>query len=170
MILLAVDPGHKKSAFVKYVQAHGRKDGRIAHRGIWDNDCLLDNLISLGGDVLLIEKVASFGMPVGEEVFETVFWSGRFAERWPGKVDRMTRNQVKMALCHKTAGVNDSVIRQRLIDIFGPGKEAAIGRKRNPGPLYGVKADEWAALALAVAWSSQNGLPSSRAAAPPARE
>ena len=29
---------------------------------------------------VVIEKVACMGMAVGEDIFETVFWSGRFAE------------------------------------------------------------------------------------------
>ena len=43
----------------------------------------------------------------------------------------------------------DGNIRQALIDRFG-GKEGAIGKKKTPGPLYGVHAHEWPALAVAV--------------------
>lgn len=105
-------------------------------------------------DTFLFEQVASYGMPVGQEVFTTVFWAGRFAEVCSYKCRRfvlMTRNEVKMTLCHRTAKVNDAVIRQRLIDLYG-GKEAAIGRKAKPGPLWGIKADVWQALALGRAW------------------
>ncbi len=48
------------------------------------------------------------------------------------------------------------MIRQRLIDIFGPSKEVAIGKKKTQGPLYGFKDDIWQAAALAVAWGLQN--------------
>lgn len=148
MRLTSIDPGNTQSAVVVM-------DGdRIELKGIFPNHQVRQMLISrnLQSELLLIEKVASYGMPVGEEVFETVYWSGRFAEAWGDEpVERLTRNQIKMALCHRTQGVNDSVIRQRLIDLYG-GKEAAIGRKKAPGPLYGVKADEWAALALATAY------------------
>jgi hypothetical protein len=58
---------------------------------------------------------------------------------------------VKLHLC-KSTKANDASIRQALIDRYGPGKERAIGTKKAPGPLYGVKADVWAALALAVTW------------------
>ena len=45
----------------------------------------------------------------------------------------------------------------RPIDKFGGSKETAIGKKANPGPLYGVKKDIWAALAVAVTWAETNG-------------
>lgn len=148
MRLTSIDPGNTQSAVVVM-------DGdSIEFKGIFPNNYLRQLLIlrDLRSDLLLIEKVASYGMPVGEEVFETVYWSGRFAEAWGDEpVERLTRNQIKMALCYRTQGVNDSVIRQRVIDLYG-GKEAAIGKKKTPGPLYGVKADEWAALALAKAY------------------
>jgi hypothetical protein len=43
----------------------------------------------------------------------------------------------------------DANIRQALIDIYG-GNDKAIGNKKTPGPLYGIKGDLWAALAVAV--------------------
>lgn len=152
MQVLGIDPGHTQSA-VMLMQGD-----RIEFKGIFPNDHVRDLLDgNLPADVLLVEKVASYGMPVGSEVFETVFWSGRFVEAWLNRfgdvrVERMTRNEIKMALCHRTAKVSDSVIRQRLIDLYGPGKDRAIGTKKSQGPLYGVKADEWAALALVRAW------------------
>ncbi len=148
MRLTSIDPGNTQSAVVVLDREH------IEFKGIFPNQQVRELLVTrnLEMDLLLIEMVASYGMPVGAEVFETVYWAGRFAEAGSYMpVERMTRNQIKMALCFRTQGVNDSVIRQRLIDLYG-GKEAAIGRKKTPGPLYGVKADEWAALALAMAY------------------
>jgi hypothetical protein len=45
---------------------------------------------------------------------------------------------------------NDANIRAALIDRFGPGKDKAVGRKATPGPLFGLKGDEWSALAIAL--------------------
>ena len=59
------------------------------------------------------------------------------------------RKDVKLHLCGSPRA-KDSNIRQALIDRFGPGKEKAIGLKKTPGPLYGVKSHVWAALAVAV--------------------
>jgi hypothetical protein len=90
-------------------------------------------------------------MAVGEEVFETVFWSGRFAEAVnPVPVARLGRRAVKLAICGDSRA-KDPNIRQALIDRYG-GKECAIGTKHLPGPLHAIVRDVWAALALGVAW------------------
>lgn len=154
--LIAIDPGTTHSAYVVLAS-----DGRTVEAfGIRDNDAIRVFLgdPNLNNDsVMAIEMVASYGQPVGEEVFETVRWIGRFEEAWcraharwweASPVLLIKRPEVKMALCYTTKGVNDSVIRQRVIDIYG-GK-SAIGTKKAPGPLYGLKADEWQALAIAL--------------------
>ncbi len=41
-------------------------------------------------------------------------------------------------------------IRATLIDRFGPGEDKAVGRKATPGPFFGLKGDEWSALAIAL--------------------
>ena len=102
-------------------------------------------------DVVVIEKVESYGMAVGAEVFGTVLWSGRFAEaahRVP--VVLLPRRAVKLALCADSRA-KDANIRQALIDRFGG--SAAIGRKASPGPLYGISRDVWSALAIAVTYT-----------------
>ena len=59
-----------------------------------------------------------------------------------------------MHLCgHPRA--KDPNIRQALLDRFGPGREKALGTKKAPGALYGIKGDEWAALAVAITWWDQ---------------
>jgi hypothetical protein len=95
-------------------------------------------------------------MAVGAEVFDTVWWAGRFAEacqRVP--VVMLPRRAVKLALCADSRA-KDANIRQALIDRFG-GKDAAIGRKAAPGPLYGISRDMWSALAIAVTYTIGGG-------------
>jgi hypothetical protein len=125
--------------------------------GAWlePNDAMRTRLQTWGHDdraVLVVEQIESFGMPVGVEVFETVFWAGRFVEVWGGAWERVTRRAVKLHLCGQ-ARAKDGHIRQALIDRYGPGREAAIGRKASPGPLHGLRADLWAALAVGVTWT-----------------
>jgi hypothetical protein len=104
---------------------------------------------------LVIEQIASFGMAVGAEVFETVFWTGRFYEAWPGASTRhrLPRSAVKMHLC-QTMRAKDSNIRQALADRFGG--SGAWGTKKAKGPLWGVTGHALAALAVAVTWHDQH--------------
>lgn len=140
--VLAIDPGTLQSAYVVY-----RHDNIIDH-GTMRNEALLDALLSehLSADMLVLEMVASYGMPVGAEVFETCVWIGRFLQGWPGQSSRMFRREVKLHICGSPRA-NDATIRQALLDRFG-----APGTKKAPGATYGLKADEWQALALAVTW------------------
>ena len=90
--------------------------------------------------------IASYGMPVGREVFETCVWIGRFQQAWhdPEAVRLVYRRDVKLHLCGSPKA-KDGNIRAALIDKLGP-----VGLKSAPGPLYGVKSHAWAALAAAV--------------------
>lgn len=142
--VLAVDPGFTQSAIVEF-------DGVniLAHRTMPNEELLADLPVMTGK--LVIEQIAAMGMAVGAEVFETVFWSGRFAQAFGSPFERIKRHEIKMHLCGNPRA-KDANIRQALLDRFGPGKLLAQGTKKAPGPLYGIKADEWAALAVAVTW------------------
>jgi hypothetical protein len=146
-VRLAIDPGPERSAWL----VHNTATGGIRQYAISQNEWLLGQLragLSLDVSHVAIEKVESFGMAVGAEVFETVWWSGRFAEALHGLVlERVSRRAVKLHLCG-SARAKDTNIRQALIDRYGG--SAAIGKKAAPGPLYGVSKDVWSALAVAV--------------------
>ena len=43
----------------------------------------------------------------------------------------------------------DRYVREALVDRFG-GTEKAVGTKKAPGQLYGMKEDMWSALAVAI--------------------
>lgn len=159
MKLLAIDPGDQQSAWLVYDVVAGRP---IEWRK--EDNALVRKRISTACDAgcqqLAVEMIASYGMPVGREVFETCVWIGQFAERWriaaahwgPTPTLEPTliyRRDVKLHLCG-SARAKDANIRQALIDRYGPGKVAAIGRKASPGPLYGLTGDCWSALAVAV--------------------
>jgi hypothetical protein len=150
-VILAIDPGPVQSAWLVL--------GHTAPRAfaIYNNQALLDAFragdFTLDIECVVIEKIESFGMAVGAEVFETVYWSGRFAEAArPFDVERIGRLKVKTTLCHDSRA-KDANIRQGLIDRFTTPEQPAIGLKRSPGPLYGVAGDVWSALAVAVAWT-----------------
>jgi hypothetical protein len=148
--VLAIDPGSVQSAWLRF-------DGvRPQGFGITANDVLV-RALRTGGlpDVVVIEEIRSYGMAVGRETFDTARWTGRFEEaahRVP--VAFVGRKEIVVALCG-SARASDSNVRMALIDRFG-GKDAAIGRKATPGPLYGITKDLWAALAIAVTYPVQS--------------
>jgi len=152
MKVLAIDPGPIKSAYVLW-------DGvEIRDMGIWGNYNLLNILAQLGTTpILAIEMVASYGMPVGKDIFETCVWIGRFIQAWNGEYKYIYRRDVKMYLCNATFA-KDSNVRQAIIDLFPPtggGKIPQIGIKAQKGPLYGVHDDLWAALGVAITWEKR---------------
>ena len=143
-VVVAIDPGCTKSA---YVVLQGR---HLLAFGLEDNHVLLESLarydVSRKSCRLVVEMIASYGMPVGREVFETCMWIGRFRQAFDGPCSLVYRREVKMHLCGSMRA-NDGTVRQALMDRFGP-----RGTKKNPGMLYGLKADLWQALAVAVTW------------------
>lgn len=148
--ILAIDPGPTESAFVGYATQTKRP---VIFEKL-PNEELLERIAGFVPYVLAIEMVASYGMPVGVEVFETVLWTGIFIERFRATrgcaidVRRVYRREVKLHLCGDSRA-KDANIRQALIDRYG-GKEQAIGRKATPGPLYGLTGDCWSALGVAI--------------------
>lgn len=146
--ILAIDPGTTESGWCLY------DGGRVVMSGVEQNDDMLYRIGESVADALAIEMVASYGMAVGREVFETVWWTGRFTQEWhtPENVMRIYRQEAKLHLC-KSPRAKDANVRQALIDLVGP-----PGTKNNMGPTYGVKSHAWAALAVAVtAQAKMNG-------------
>lgn len=147
-MIMAIDPGNKESAYVIL-----DRNLKPLIFGKVDNETLLNNMLihSIETKTMVIEMVASYGMAVGAEVFETVYWIGRFYEKWldyPNtNAHRIYRKDVKMNLCHSMKA-KDGNIRQALIDRFGP-----VGVKKNPGWFYGVSKDVWSAIAVGVTYS-----------------
>ena len=156
MLILSVDPGPLQSAYLLYDPLATAYPLVAMESGIVANETLRRQVFFYKalcvGDVLVIEKIESYGMPVGREIFETVFWSGRFVEAWGSRFYLMPRREVKLHLCHSSKAT-DATIRQALLDKFG-GKGPAVGLKKTPGPLYGISKDVWSCLALAVTYTA----------------
>lgn len=139
---IAIDPGPERSALVLL------RDDVIVWHGINDNEDIIASMLSDAFDEvpLVLEMIASYGMPVGAETFETCVWIGRFMQAWKGECSRLFRRDVKLHVC-ASPRANDATIRRAMLDRFG-----GPGTKRNPGMTYGLRADEWQALALAATW------------------
>ena len=156
-LILAIDPGPVQSAYVIW-------DGSsIIEKDLIDNHDLLDrfydwNQGSVGSAMripMVIEQVRSYGMAVGATVFDTVFWTGRFYERWGDESVQMPRIEVKKHICHNGAAKDSNII-QALIDRFAYGvPNKGKGTIRAPGFFHGFKKDIWQAFALAVTWHDQ---------------
>ena len=142
MILLAIDPGNVQSAYCYY----DTKQQKPIQFTTLTNGSFIETFC----EQVVIEKIASYGMAVGESIFETCVWTGRLIEKFEHiqiPVDRITRKDVKMHLCGSMRAKDSNII-QVLKDRFGE-----KGTKKKPGLLYGIKADEWQSLALAVTYA-----------------
>ncbi len=153
--ILAIDPGPEQSGWCALVGDAVRGSGVLPNREMLAfvgregrrNICDLP--------VLAVEMFASYGMPVGREVFDACVWIGRFVEAWAAPddlVQLVERKAVKLHLCG-TSTAKDPNVRQALLDLFpatGGGKTPQVGTKAKPGPLYGVSSHAWSALAVAV--------------------
>lgn len=158
---LAIDPGPEKSGWCLYDSL----EERVLENGIHPNSETLYMVKRTHADVLALEMIASYGMPVGREVFGTCVWIGRFKQAWVERIGRgeetvclVYRKDEKLLLCNSPRA-NDASIRRAIIDRFpatGSGKIPQIGTKIKPGPLYGIHKDAWAALAVAITANETN--------------
>ena len=152
-MILAIDPGPEQSAWV-LIDEDTLKPIKFAKE---DNAAVRDLLrgrrFGVYPDKIVIEQVASYGMPVGAEVFETCVWTGVFMEASRGKwayVTRLPRKDVKLHLCGTTTAKDSNII-QALVDEFATGKgNRGKGTKDEPGWFYGFSGDIWQAYALGV--------------------
>jgi hypothetical protein len=146
--ILAIDPGPQISGYVEY-DCVGQKP---LASGLMPN-AKLRKLIKKGSfPALVYEKIQGMGMMPSKETFTTCEEMGRLIEVYSsggGEVIPVTRHEVKLLICGSMRA-KDGNIRGAIIDMYG-GKEDGIGRKKTPGPLYGVKSHAWQALALVKA-------------------
>src|ERR1017187_321587 len=153
--ILAIDPGPELSASCEVA------DGLPSFPCNIPNAELLDYMRRLYDEegplpLLAVEGIASFGMPVGKEVFDPCIFIGRCLELWEsrgGTTRLVYRRDVKLFLC-QSVRATDSNIRAALMDRYG-GKAKAIGTKAAKGPLFGLKQDMWSALAVALTAEEQ---------------
>lgn len=150
MKILAIDPGPEQSAWLWLIDG---KPGKFAKES---NGALLLRLEDSVRETIVIEDIQSMGMIVGASVFSTCKWIGRFHQAAKFcDVHFLFRNQIKMKICGSSRA-KDANIRASLIDRFGGSKEIAIGKKAKPGPLFGIAADVWSSLAIAVTFHELN--------------
>lgn len=150
--LFAIDPGNEESGWCD-IDVGTRRPMSF---GTWPNADLLDKCYAWPNTApAAIEMIESYGMPVGREVFDTVWWIGRFYEAMshyvrPSPVDLVFRRVVRIHHCQSTKA-GDTNVRQALVDRFAPGqRNHGKGTTTDPGWFHGFSGDVWAAYALAV--------------------
>lgn len=149
-LIAAIDPGYEISAYLEW---NGKE---ISSYGIIDNSEVIDWIIHSTAEYLFIEKVVCMGQAVGKEIFDTVFWSGRFYQVWiERKYNLSLRDKDDLLLIDDNdvmiprsrikkhfRAKNDSEVRKALIARYG---------KDLTKPL---KSHLWQAFALA-AWVTE---------------
>lgn len=169
--IFAIDPGNVKSAYVilQVSKDYDLKNAKIVEFDKNDNEKVKEKLKAWVSKTctgeektqykLVIERIESFGMIVGNTVFETCEWIGRFTEAGdPIGAEYVYRHEEKVTLCNDSRA-NDTNVRHALIDMYAKfdftrGK----GTKNNPDTLYGFRADVWMALAVATTYMFQKKL------------
>jgi hypothetical protein len=156
--ILAIDPGPEQSAWLLYDQTRVVASGIEANLPVlvrfqqraWHDDEVTNLQVPI--DAVVFEQIESFGMAVGRETFETVFWTGRFYEwatQYGADVARMPRRTVKLHVCH-SARATDANVRMALLDRWGgagrgdrdtEGPRAAAGDQVAPVERLGVSRD-----------------------------
>jgi len=176
--IIAIDPGNLYSGYVILDTSRGFPGKLVSFGKVLEGDLKRKIEVELGPyDELYfaIEMVASYGMAVGQTVFDTCAVIGRLEQyfnlkytlQWIGadpetgirshriyrkKVSELGINSTTMEMC-KTTRAKDTNVRQAVIDLYpatGGGKIPQIGNKKEPGELYGVSKDVWSALAVGL--------------------
>lgn len=143
--MLAIDPGNKYSAYVLMDDYHVVECAKV------ENAEMLRIIRDIKPKLTVIEMIASYGMAVGKEVFDTCVWIGRFIEA-AGDTGLVYRKDVKMNLCGSMRA-KDANIRRALIDRFATHDfNRGTGTKKNKDWFYGFAGDIWAAYAVGVTY------------------
>jgi len=148
MRIIGIDPGPATSGWVEINTA-----GQVVAATEYANDDVCRKLFEYNpGDLIAIEDFTPYGKSLGQESMATIKWVGEFRQfcKHDGlHYIEIPRPEVKLHHCDcRTA--KDSDVRDAMIHRYGPGKDCAIGLKKSPGPLYGIKTHLWPALAVAL--------------------
>lgn len=158
MRIFAIDPGNVYSAFA-VMDEWPDEDYHLLEFGKLENKKCMEIMLDWLGkkyapDRVVIERIQSYGMAVGAEVFETCEWIGRFAQEAERfcPVEYVYRKDEKLYICGELRA-KDANVRAALIERFAKfDKKNGRGTKKQPDYFYGVKADIWSSIAVAVTY------------------
>lgn len=151
-MIFAVDPGPIESAYVILdSDLYPYVIGKVK------NEDLIDTILNSNVRHFAYEMIASYGMAVGKDVFETCVWIGRFIETARHNdtiayIQAIYRKDVTMNIC-QSVKAGDSNVRRALIDRFAEHDlKNGKGTKKNPDWFFGFKDDIWSAYAVGVTY------------------
>jgi hypothetical protein len=140
-LIIGIDPGTKQSAYVAWNGQH------VFDLATVENWKVVRYLRTIPHDACVcVENIEPYGMNVGREVLETMFWIGRFYQAardtvGPKQVSRLPRRAVKKHLGLKP-GAGDKDVRAALVRAL----------EHNPIEWYDLRSHQVSALAIAVTW------------------
>lgn len=150
MRLLAIDPGNIQTAYC-LMDENYKPHCKDKVQNVDMLRFITEHAVEI--DHIVVEMIASYGMAVGAEVFETCVMIGRIeqlADELGIPRSRVFRMEEKQFICHDSRA-KDANIRRALIDRFAKHDLArGTGTKNNPDWFYGFKSDIWAAFAVGV--------------------
>ena len=145
-----VDPGTFKSGAILWNSSVPKAE----YLGDIPNEYLCDLLVSKPADLVVLELITSYGIPIGKETMQALLMIGRIQEACRINSQPcvlVTRQDVRIHLCG-TAKSGDPNVRKAITDRYGCWEHGKTGKgtKANPGPLYPVTGHMMSALAVAV--------------------
>lgn len=174
--VVGIDPGPDKGGIVVYNAAARRvvvdeRIGNPARGGVcsWTDAPLNQIRRILRGlcavpvparRVVGVERFRSQGV-INADIIRSIETYGaivEIAQLYAGPVVPLYRADVLRHLDALGARGRDRVVRERMISEHGGTREAAVGRKSAPGPLYAVASHAWQALAVAYVAADRAGL------------
>lgn len=156
MRILGVDPGTFETAYTIF-------DGKnIISFGKVSNEEFIKFLIRNKDlyELVSVEMIKSYGMPIGDSVLETCVFIGRIEQTiltLNKKIQKVFRKTIATHICNNPRA-NDTNIKHALIDRFAKyTPNYGKGVKGSKGYFYGFAADVWQSFAVCVyTWDKLN--------------
>ena len=154
--ILCIDPGTARIGMC-VIDPNIGKNGRVVKTWRPDKTSLTDVITALevaktGGWLVALERASAQG-PTRPEVVDTAHMAGHI-EGWckaaGGRVIMLRRYEVKQ---HLDVNGGDSAVSARAAEIKADtaDKNADKGKKKSPGPCFGLVGDAWQAAACGLA-------------------
>lgn len=145
--VIAIDPGPTVSGWSCY-------SGADIGAGVDENETVLAILHANGPSALVLERVQNYGRILGKSTFDTIYWTGRFAQAGYAHghtVQRMYFADVRQHFCGRRSKVKERDVWLQIVERYG-GAARAVGTRKAPGSIAHVKGHARSALALALTW------------------